>query len=58
MCFTTIDGLHQMEFTNGAFRERPYMRLKVLNPHKESGLMNEHLEWTRWASSARAARVA
>jgi nucleoside-diphosphate-sugar epimerase len=41
-----IAGLRRMRFSDSAFRESLHIRLRALNAHKESGLLNERLEWT------------
>jgi len=39
------DGLLEMNFSNGDFRNSDFMRLNVLNGHISKGRMSSHLSW-------------
>ena len=42
-----VQGLEAMEFADASFRESGLIRLKALGKLRESGRLNENLEWTR-----------
>jgi nucleoside-diphosphate-sugar epimerase len=39
------EGLERMKFADKDFRNSPYIRLKVLSGFRESGVLNDRLEW-------------
>jgi nucleoside-diphosphate-sugar epimerase len=41
------DGLEAMGFADANFRESPYIRLQVLNGHRDSNRLDEELHWVR-----------
>jgi len=48
-------GLERMEFRETNFRDSRYMRLKVLTDLRQSGLINESLEWSAGSAVAQVA---
>ena len=50
-----IHGLRGIGFADGNFRESNLIRLKVLNGLKDSGALNENLEWNRAGEPMRRA---
>ncbi len=48
--FALKEGLEKMRYDGQNFRESKYMRLKVLTDLRNSGLLNERLEWADHSS--------